>query len=472
VLYVNRALLEWTGFDGPEELAQAGGIGRLFSGAPALGVDESGEIGRAIALRGRADELIAVEARLLSTSWEGEAALAYVLRRTNVSIDERLAAAERTVREAEAAARELRAILDTATDGIVLLQQDGTVLGMNRSAEALFGIDAGEMEGRPFTGLLAPESHGAALDYLEGLAGPGVASVLNDGREVTGRVRETGRIPLFLTFGRVGSDGGRYCAVLRDLTQWKRTEGELVQARRQAEQASAAKSEFLAKISHEIRTPLNAILGFSEVMMEERFGPIGNERYVAYLKDIHGSGEHLISLINDLLDLSKIEAGRLDLTFASVNLNEVANQCIAIMQPQANRQRIIIRSAFAAGLPPVVADLRSMRQIVLNLLSNSIKFTRPGGQVIVSTTLTETGEVHLRVRDTGVGMSEAEIATALEPFRQIASAGRSKSGGTGLGLPLTKALVEANRATFAIKSEVNAGTLVEVVFPATRVLAG
>jgi signal transduction histidine kinase len=144
---------------------------------------------------------------------------------------------------------------------------------------------------------------------------------------------------------------------------------------------------------------------------------------------------------------------------------------MALMQPQANRERIIIRTALSNVLPPVVADARSIRQIVLNLLSNSIRFTPPGGQVIVSTTLTDDGQVHLRVRDTGIGMTESEITTALEPFRQIATSGRGKDSGTGLGLPLTKALVEANRASFTIKSTVNAGTLVEIAFPSTRVLA-
>ena len=237
------------------------------------------------------------------------------------------------------------------------------------------------------------------------------------------------------------------------------------------ERASSAKSDFLAKISHEIRTPLNAIIGFSEVMMEERFGPVGNERYKQYLKDIHTSGGHLISLLNDLLDLSKIEAGKLELDFASLDLNELTQQCVALMQPQANRERIIIRTALSATLPPVLADARSVRQIVLNLLSNSIKFTGAGGQVIVSTAVSDDGEVVLRVRDTGVGMSEKDIAIALEPFRQLATSARFGSGGTGLGLPLTKALAEANRATFSIKSAVNAGTLVEVAFPGTPIAA-
>ena len=152
------------------------------------------------------------------------------------------------------------------------------------------------------------------------------------------------------------------------MTFWKKTEGELLNAKRQAEQASSAKSDFLAKISHEIRTPLNAIIGFSEVMMQERFGPIGNERYRQYLKDIHASGGHLVSLLNDLLDLSKIEAGKLELNFADVDLNELTQESVALMQPQANRERIIIRTSLGSTLPAVTADARSVRQILLNLL--------------------------------------------------------------------------------------------------------
>jgi signal transduction histidine kinase len=142
------------------------------------------------------------------------------------------------------------------------------------------------------------------------------------------------------------------------------------------------------------------------------------------------------------------------------------------MQPQANRQRIIIRTSLSSDVPNVVADMRSLRQILLNVLSNAIKFTQPGGQVIVSTALEENGEVVVRVRDTGIGMSEKDIETAMKPFRQVATSGRGRAEGTGLGLPLTKALVEANRATFALDSVVNQGTLVRITFPTTRVLAG
>ncbi|MEI7895211.1 MAG: HAMP domain-containing sensor histidine kinase, partial [Myxococcales bacterium] len=173
----------------------------------------------------------------------------------------------------------------------------------------------------------------------------------------------------------------------------------------------------------------------------ERFGAIGNERYREYLRDIHASGGHVLSLVNDLLDLSKIEAGKLDLNFVSVDLNDIVQSSVAIMQPQANRERIIIRSSLYGKLPNVVADQRSVRQIVLNLLSNSIKFTHAGGQVIISTALSDGGEAILRVRDTGIGMTESELRTAMEPFRQVATTRPQSSKGTGLGLPLTKALV-------------------------------
>ena len=250
---------------------------------------------------------------------------------------------------------------------------------------------------------------------------------------------------------------------------FKKTEAEMRAATREAQRAAAVKAEFVAKISHEIRTPLNAITGFAEVIMGERFGPIGNERYREYLKDIHAAGLHVVSLLNDLLDLSKIETGQLDLSFANVSLNELTQQCVGIMQPQASRARIIIRTSLTPGLPQVVADERSLRQVVLNLLSNSIRFTGPGGQVIVSTAFADSGEAVLRVRDTGVGMSEKDVEAALEPFRQAATSGSWGSGGTGLGLPLTKALAEANRAHFSIKSAPNAGTLIEVAFPPTRI---
>jgi PAS domain S-box-containing protein len=374
------------------------------------------------------------------------------------------------LKQMQAEFAELTRLLDTATDGFVLLDANGLIVSANRGAETLFGYEPHQLAGRAFSELFAPESVETANDYLDALNREAGASVLHGGREVIGQGLHGALIPMFMTARRTGDRNDKLGVVFRDITQWKKVEHELAEARHQAERASSAKADILAKISHEIRTPLNAIIGFSEVMIAERFGPIGNERYREYLKDIHASGGHLLSLINDLLDLSKIEAGRLELTFASVSLNDLTQQCVAIMQPQANRDRVIIRTSLPPSLPQVVADARSVRQIVLNLLANSIKFTDAGGQVIVSTALNDSGDVALRVRDTGAGMSEKDLATALEPFRHLATTVSGVSGCTGLGLPLSKALAEANRASFYIKSAPKAGTLVEIAFPPGRVL--
>jgi PAS domain S-box-containing protein len=372
----------------------------------------------------------------------------------------------------QAETRELKTILDTAMDGVVVLDGEGRIVSLNRSGEALFGCDQAEVLGAPFTELIAADSQTRVRDYLAGLKAEGVASLLNDGREIVGRTRQGGLIPMFVTLGRISAHDDpamKFCALLRDLTQWKKVERELNSARQEAERTSALKSDFLAKISHEIRTPLNAILGFAEVIMDERLGPIGNERYRDYLKDIHASGQHVMSLVNDLLDLSKIESGKMELTVAPVDANQVIGECVSLMQTQASRERVIMRLSLAQNLPQVLADARSLKQIVLNLLSNAIKFNEPGGQVIVATTLTDTGHAVIRVRDTGIGMSDEEIELALEPFRQVATS--RPTSGTGLGLPLTKALVEANSAYFEIKSRPKEGTLVEVVFPPAQVLA-
>jgi PAS domain S-box-containing protein len=474
LVYANRAFLDWTGYATLDALAEAGGLDSLFietRTSPADVGNETKNGAKTLTITTVNGAQKPVEGKLFSVSWNGESALVLMINTQVVSekSPEKLAT-ENSLRRLQNENQELRAILDTATDGVLVLDRGGRVLAANRSAEALFGYDAADFSEIGFGDLFAPESRRSVTDYLERLARGAAAGILETGRDAIGRVKRGGLIPLYVTIGRI-EDGEKFCAVLRDVTAWKRTEEELINARQQAERASTAKSEFLAKISHEIRTPLNAIIGFSEVMIDERFGPVGNERYAQYLKDIHSSGGHLISLLNDLLDLSKIEAGKLELNFVSVNLNDLVQSCVAIMQEQANKERVIIRTSLPANLPQIVADARSVRQIALNLLSNSIKFTGAGGQVIVSTAINDDNEIVLRVRDTGVGMSEKELQTALEPFRQLATAARWGSSGTGLGLPITKALSEANHARFRITSQVDTGTLVEVAFPGTRMLA-
>ncbi|MGO6829616.1 ATP-binding protein [Rhizobium ruizarguesonis] len=482
LLHANPEFMRLTGYNSLEALREVGGIEALLQRREL----EERATGSSTMMLVKADDTLApVTARLQSVRWEDANALMLALMPVEGKDDGRGEASRsegrsegRPERMVEKVAKlqveveELRSILETATDGVVVIGTEGDIRSMNRSASALFNYDEQETRGKPFVMLFAHESQKAVMDYLNGLSGHGVASVLNDGREVIGREAAGGFVPLFMTMGQLTSSNG-YCAVIRDITQWKRTEDELRNAKGAAETANAHKTDFLARVSHEIRTPLNAIIGFSDMMAGERFGPIGHPRYIEYANDIGRSGRHVLDIVNDLLDISKIEAGEMDLDFAAVGLNEAVSEAVALVQPQANGQRVIIRTALSQAVPEVVADLRSIKQIALNILSNAIRFTPSGGQIVVSTSYEANGSVVLRVRDTGIGMTRSELDQAMKPFRQVSSTqSRHRGDGTGLGLPLTKAMVDANRATFSINSAPNEGTLVEITFPSQRVLAG
>jgi signal transduction histidine kinase len=239
----------------------------------------------------------------------------------------------------------------------------------------------------------------------------------------------------------------------------------------QSDLRSDLRFNLLAELAQAVRTPLATIIGASAIMRQEQLGPI-DERYRQHVRDIQSAGEQLLAQVDDLVDLSRIEAGKLDLDFAGVALNPLTQQCVASLQPQANRDRIIIRTSLSPRLPPVLADARSLRQMARNLVSHATRLAGAGGQVIVSTALTDLGEVVLRVRDSGAGMSESEMALGLKPFRQVAAAVRRDPTGGDLALPLTKALALANHAGFSIKSAPHAGTLIEVTFPPDRVAGG
>ncbi len=478
LIHANPEFLNLTGYSSLDALAEAGGLDVLLQRQELEGAAE--QASGMVVVRAD-DKLVPVTARLQSVRWEQSSALLLALIPTEAPVKAARPPVQLTVVEPapkpadenhalKAEIEELRAILETATDGVVVLGPEGDIRSMNRAASALFNFDEAETRGKPFVMLFAHESQKAVLDYLAGLAGHGVASVLNDGREVIGREASGGFLPLFMTIGKLSASNG-YCAVIRDITQWKRTEEELRNAKRAAETANTHKSDFLARVSHEIRTPLNAIIGFADMMAGERFGPIGHPRYSEYANDIVRSGRHVLDIVNDLLDISKIEAGEMELDFEAVGLNEAVASAVSLVQPQANTQRVIIRTALSQSVPNVVADLRSIKQIVLNILANAIRFTPSGGQIIVSTSYESNGSVVLRIRDTGIGMSRTELEMAMKPFRQVAAGGRGRSDGTGLGLPLTKAMVDANRASFAIHSAPNEGTLVEITFPSPRVLA-
>ncbi|HUN94873.1 MAG TPA: PAS domain-containing protein [Bradyrhizobium sp.] len=473
LLYANSAFLRRVGYDSLHALEDAGGLDALYvePGTSVAGSSTS-DSGTPVTISATAASGQApTEARLHTISWDGDSALALIC--SPVASESAGAAEVETTPEPEPApvpspaghanAEELATILDTTADGILMFDADGTINSCNRSAEALFGYDGAELVKQKFTTLFAPESQAAVRDYLQSVGSTDLASLLDHGRDVLARVRGGGLIPVSVTMGRTQPQSPNFFAMFRDLSEVRRNEGELHEARRVANRAANAKADMLARISHEVRAPLNAILGFAEVMIGERFGALGNERYSEYLKDIRASGERVITIIDDLLDLSRIETGKLDLAFASQNLNEMVESCVAVMQPQANRERIIIRTSLAHTLPPVTADAHALRQIMLNLVGNSIRLANAGGQVIVSTALSDFGDVVLRVRDTGHGMNDNEVAAALEPFRNPAPSDQAGDN-AGLNLSLTKALVEANGAHFQIRSAGHSGTLIEVVF--------
>ena len=241
-------------------------------------------------------------------------------------------------------------------------------------------------------------------------------------------------------------------------------------ARHRAEHANLAKSQFLATMSHELRTPLNAILGFSEVISNEILGPVGNETYREYVKDIHQSGQHLLDLINEILDLSRVEAGRYTLNEEPMLLADKAREGIGYVQLKADTKRISIVSEFEPNLPQLWGDPRSLRQVVLNLLSNAVKFTPEGGRIVCRVGWTAGGGQYVSVSDNGPGIPADELPTVLSSFGQGSSAIKSAEQGTGLGLPIVQALMTLHNGRFELHSEVGHGTEAIAIFPHSRVL--
>ncbi len=247
------------------------------------------------------------------------------------------------------------------------------------------------------------------------------------------------------------------------------TEAKLRRAKEDAERADRAKSAFLANTSHELRTPLNAIIGFSEVIRNETFGPIDNPRYLDYLKDIYDSGCHLLRIINDILDLSKIEAGKATLDKEErVELAPTIETAARMVQTQAEAERITVALELDAALPAVSGSARMLQQVFINLLANAVKFTPTGGRVTVRGAARGADEVAITISDTGIGMSDEDIEIALTAFGQVDSKMARRYEGTGLGLPLAKAIVELHHGRLAIDSEPGSGTTVLVVLPRWR----
>lgn len=365
-----------------------------------------------------------------------------------------IALVEREAALSESEAR-LRAILHAAGDAIVTFNLRGQVLDANPAASQLFAA-GGDTVGE--VAKIMPNLRLGDLDPF----GPVTL-------QLRGRRRDGTEFPAEASIAPVRRAGEiLFTAIVRDVTERQRQEAELQRAVVRAEEASQTKTRFLANMSHELRTPLNAIIGFSEIMMHQLLGAIGSPRYIEYSGDIHRSAKHLLDIINDMIDMSRIEVGRYDLLIAPFDVALAVNECIAMIRPQASRKNIRLEADINLDPAPFSADERAFRQVLINLTSNATKFTGQDGTIRVAVTRPAGGALTLEVADNGIGIDASRIPRLFEPFQAADATLARVHGGTGLGLSICKSLVELHGGSIAIASSKGAGTTVTVVLPDHR----
>ncbi len=356
-----------------------------------------------------------------------------------------------------------RFLADNAMDLITRHSSDGRIRFASPAALTLLEMEPASLEGLAPTALC----HGDDLKTMQAA----FMEACYFGRSATAEVRlkKAGGSLVWAEIRcrpvpRAHGDGADIVAVTRDITERKAHERELIEARDLAEEANRAKSRFLANMSHELRTPLNAIIGFSEVMMQEMFGPLGSTRYVEYSRLVHESGNHLLELINGVLDMSKIEAGKFELAEEVFDFSAVAEASVRFLKLPAERAGVALRTQVAQTAQYVFADKRAIKQILVNLLSNGVKFTPKGGEVAIRAALDSRG-IEIAVSDTGVGIPEKDLMRLGQPFEQVEGEHVRKKEGTGLGLSLVKALAGMHGGEATIESVFGVGTTVRVRLP-------
>ena len=351
--------------------------------------------------------------------------------------------------------------LESSPEGVVLLDAEDRIVVTNSQVGRFFpSIAESCVPGEPFAGLMRRASE------LDTDGSPPVATLCLDARrdgKASAEMRLAGDRWLRASFSRARDNG--VVVMMNDISELIERENLLREAKEGAETADRAKSEFLANMSHELRTPLNAVIGFSEVLSGELYGPLGHNSYKGYAENIHESGHHLLAVINDILDLSKIEAGKLAPAPVPTDPVSVIGNSLRIIEIQAGEHDVQFVSEIGDGIPEIIIDQRMFKQILMNLLSNAVKFTPEGGRVTLHMAAADDGGLMVRVEDTGVGMTEAEIAIALQPFGQVDGSLSRKFEGTGLGLPLAKRMVELHDGTLSVDSTPDRGTVVSVHFP-------
>ncbi|MBT3991040.1 MAG: PAS domain S-box protein [Rhodospirillaceae bacterium] len=362
-------------------------------------------------------------------------------------------------------------VLINLADGAVTINTDGIIEYVNPMAEQIFGYSSDEMIGQNVKILMPEPDSGQHDQYLSNYLETGNSSIIGVGRLVRALRKDGSVIPVDLNISeRTEDNKTTFFGTVRDMTERVKAEEALVEAKINAETSDRVKSEFLANMSHEIRTPLNAILGFSSTMMQHVFGELGHEKYEEYVIDINSSGQHLLALINDILDVSAIEAGKLELEEENLECNEVIDSVLRLISSRAEEQKIEISKNLNLQGCQLKADERRFKQILLNLLSNAVKFTPSGKNIEISVSPPTSQGMEIRIADQGCGMTNDEIDIAMTPFGQVGEKKETRVEGTGLGLPLTKALVEAHDGTLSIESEPNVGTIVIIRLPNERIV--
>jgi signal transduction histidine kinase len=364
-------------------------------------------------------------------------------------------------------ARLLQRTLENLGEGLSVFDRRGRLIALNSRFCELLDLPKELTVGAPLRDILTLQA--VRGDFGDGEPEAEVARRLEaffrDVPKLAERAAPGGRV---LQIRRRAMPDGSIVTVYSDITEIRASERKLIQARSQAEMASHAKSDFLANMSHELRTPLNAIIGFSEIISQELFGSIGNQKYLEYMKDVHKSSLHLLSIINDVLDMSKIEAGKLELSKEALNIQTVIGEVIRMMRERAECRRIEMIAELSDDDIDTWADERAMKQIFFNLLSNAIKFSKEGGRVYIRVTSDRPDLAVVEFEDFGIGMTEEEQERALQPFGQAKPSTTRNYGGTGLGLPITKGLIEAHGGKLEIRSRAGHGTVVRVILPAER----
>ncbi|MDE2464007.1 MAG: PAS domain-containing protein [Alphaproteobacteria bacterium] len=357
-----------------------------------------------------------------------------------------------------------RCLADQASDIIILYNSAGEVIFASDALQRLLGRSPADIGGGRFVQYVHPEDLHEANRLV---ANPAPGETLT----ATYRVRHNDGHYLWMESTSRGIyAGGRLLNIIgvsRDITARKRQESETAKARDEAVAANIAKSTFLANMSHELRTPLNAIIGFAEIMRRQMFGPLGSEQYADYAHLIHESGQLLLELISDVLDMAKIEAGKLELNFEMLPLNLIIEDCLRLIEERARQNAVSLVTRLADAVPTVEADRRAIKQILLNLLSNAVKFTMRGGCITVRTGLSE-GGLLLSVEDDGVGIPAEDLPRLGSPFEQARTDATLSAGGAGLGLALVRALAEKHGGWLRIESEQGLGTTVKVWLPRTQ----